>query len=92
MFQSRYVSGVTRASFDPKIDDFLSSGPEGGGNAMRFAIENEQGQVYRHITAHGLGCYMRLSLFLRDDLGLHDKHRGSNKDALFSVSGGQTQT
>lgn len=90
MFQSRYVEGVKPAEFDPQIDDFISSGPEGGGNAMRFAIENEQGQVYRHLTAHGMGCYLRLNLFLRDDLGLHDKHRGTPKGAHYCVKHDQT--
>lgn len=85
MFDSRYVSGIKPAAFDSQINQFLSGGPEGGGKAMKFAIENEQGQVYRHITAHGLGCYMRLNLFLRDDLGLHDKHKGTSKDALYCV-------
>ncbi|HHQ4900495.1 TPA: hypothetical protein ACSP3M_001749 [Aeromonas veronii] len=85
MFDSRYVEGVEPSAFDQKIDDFLARGPEGGGNPMRFAIENEQGQIYRHITAHGLGCYMGLSLFLRDDLGLYDKLKGASRDARFSV-------
>ncbi|MDM5104014.1 hypothetical protein [Aeromonas salmonicida] len=85
MFDSRYVKDTKPAAYDSQINDFLSRGPEGGGNAMRFAIENEQGQVYRHITAHGMGSYIRLNLFLRDDLGLHDKHKGTSKGAHYCV-------
>ncbi|MBV7437604.1 hypothetical protein [Aeromonas sp. sif2416] len=85
MFDSRYVKGIKPAAFDSQINDFLSSGPEGGGNAMRFAIENEQGQVYRHITAHGMGSYIRLNLFLSNDLGLHDKHKETSKGAHYCV-------
>ena len=72
MIQSRYVIDSPFPGFDSAVTEIVSSyGIEGGGNAMRIAIENPDGKIYRVLTTVGMGAYMH-TVFALAGLGLKD--------------------
>jgi hypothetical protein len=72
MIQSRYVIDAPFPSFDSAVTEIVSSyGIEGGGNAMRIAIENHDGKIYRVLTTVGMGAYMH-TVYALAGLGLKD--------------------
>lgn len=73
MFKSKHLSGVTPASFDQQISDYIAKQLPGSGKTMITVIENENGRVYRSIKTVGMDSFVGLATFLRDELGLHDR-------------------
>lgn len=72
MFQSKYIPGQTIPHYDVAVTAAIDSyGIDGGGSALRIAVENLDGAIYRVITSVGLGAYMYITSKLWD-LGLRD--------------------
>lgn len=72
MFQSKYLKGEVVPSFDESVSSAIAEyGIEGGGNAMKIAIENFEGRIYRVLTSVGMGAYIHATSSLLD-LGLED--------------------
>lgn len=72
MFESRYIKSETIPAFDEAVSAAIASyGIEGGGNAMKIAIENFDGKIYRVVTSVGMGAYIHATSSLLE-LGLSD--------------------
>lgn len=72
MFQSTYIKGETVPPFDESVSAAITEyGIEGGGKAMKIAIENFDGRIYRVVTSVGMGAYIHATSSLLD-LGLKD--------------------
>lgn len=93
MFKSKHLSGVTPASFDQHITDYIAKQPSGTGKGriLNIAIENESGRIYRSIKTTGQDSFVGLAEFLRDELGLYDRlydeprQQSGKPDAHFQV-------
>lgn len=82
MFESKYVKNEVIPPFDELISTAITTyGIVGGGKAMKIAIENFDGRIYRIITSIGLGAYMHATNSLLE-LGLDDllKNNINGKD------------
>jgi hypothetical protein len=81
VFQSSYIKGEAAPPFDESVSAAIAEyGIEGGGKAMRIAVENFEGRIYRVLTSIGIGAYIHATsslhgLGLKDILGdsLHGK-------------------
>ncbi|HDN9021623.1 TPA: hypothetical protein P2I16_003678 [Aeromonas salmonicida] len=73
MFKSKHLTGVTPASFDQQISDYIAKQPAGSGKTLIVVIENEHGRVYRSIKTVGMDSFVGLATFLRNELGLYDR-------------------
>ena len=72
MFQSKYIKGEIVPSFDESVSAaFAEYSIEGGGKAMKIAVENFEGRIYRVLTSVGMGAYFHATSSLLD-LGLKD--------------------
>lgn len=72
MFQSKYIKGEAVPPFDESISAAITEyGIEGGGKAMKIAVENFDGRIYREVTSIGMGAYIHATSSLHD-LGLKD--------------------
>lgn len=72
MFQSKYIKGEAVPPFDESISAAITEyGIEGGGNAMKIAVENFDERIYRVVTGIGMGAYIHATSSLHD-LGLKD--------------------
>ena len=72
MIKSQYIKGEIVPSFDKVVTSAIKSyGIEGGGNSMRIAIENFDGNAYRIIECIGLGAFMHVVSKLQE-IGLKD--------------------
>lgn len=70
MFQSKYIKGEAVPLFDESISAAIAEyGIEGGGKAMKIAVENFDGRVYRGLISVGMGAYIHATSSLLD-LGL----------------------
>ena len=72
MFQSKYIKGEAVPSFDESVSAAIAEhGIEGGGKAMKIAVENFEGRIYRVLTSVGMRAYIHATSSLLD-LGLKD--------------------
>ena len=72
MFQSSYIKGEAVPPFDESVSTAIAEyGIEGGGKAMKIAVENFEGRIYRVLTSVGMGAYIHATSSLLD-LGLKD--------------------
>lgn len=74
MIQSEYIKGEVVPSFDESVSAAVAEyGIDGGGKAMKIAVENFEGRIYRVLTSIGMGAYIHatsslLNLGLKDNL------------------------
>lgn len=72
MIQSKYIKGEVVPSFDKSVSAAIAEyGIEGGGKAIKIAVENFEGRIYRVLTSMGMGAYIHATSSLLD-LGLKD--------------------
>ncbi len=77
-----YIKSETVPAFDDAVSTAIASyGIEGGGKAMKIAVENFDGKIYRVVTSVGMGAYIHaisslLGLGLKDLLA--DSIHGKN--------------
>ena len=72
MIQSKYIKGEAVPSFDESVSAAIAEyGIDGGGKAMKIAVENFEGKIYRALASVGMGAYIHATSSLLE-LGLKD--------------------
>lgn len=72
VFESMYIKSEAVPAFDDAVSASIASyGIDGGGKAMKIAVENFDGKIYRVVTSVGMGAYIHATSSLLG-LGLKD--------------------
>jgi hypothetical protein len=72
VFKTNYINGEVIPTFDESVSAAIAEyGIEGGGKAMKIAVENFEGRIYRVLTSVGMGAYLHATSSLHD-LGMKD--------------------
>ncbi|QIP55422.1 hypothetical protein [Hafnia alvei] len=73
--KNKRIPNIAKSALDAQICEIVQKASENelGGKPMVLAIQNENGEVYRVITAQGLNTYLMLVNALAN-LGLKDLH------------------